>query len=102
MTGAVPKRNYQVVQGVYAKDGTKEENRWLGAAEADELPFLLNPDEGYIVFTNNEVAPPGQNPYAIGSTSSGNPRAVRISERVEDLIKKSAQKPIRVRDVQDI
>ena len=55
-TGALPQRQHNVVQGVYAKDATKKENSWIGVIEAAQLPSSINPEKGYIVNANNRVA----------------------------------------------
>mmetsp|Transcript_41337 Transcript_41337/g.54359 ORF Transcript_41337/g.54359 Transcript_41337/m.54359 type:complete len:147 (+) Transcript_41337:1365-1805(+) len=62
VTGAVPQRKHNVIQGVYAKNGWMKDNRWVGVAEVDQLPNLLNPEKGYIVNTNNLVGPASENP----------------------------------------
>ena len=102
-TGLFPKRAQNVIQGVYAKDGTRKENLWLGVLTSDDLPSLINPDQGYIVNTNNLIARGSQNPHGLSYAVSFNHRAVRISERLEELIKKASQgKKIVVRDMQEL
>ena len=63
------------------------------------MPYEINPERGYIVNTNNVVGPPSKNPYGLGYAFSMNARAVRITELLENLIKASKERPIRVTDV---
>ena len=101
--GLFPKRNHNVVQGVYAKLASKKENMWTGLLTADDLPSVLNPEKGYLVNTNNLIASYSKNEWGLSHAFSFNHRAVRISERLEDLIGKAGeQRLIKVRDIQEI
>ena len=64
------------------------------------MPFEVNPERGYIVNANNIVGPPSKNPHGIGYAFSMNTRAARITELLENLIKESGNRPIRVTDIQ--
>lgn len=55
MTGSFPIRKYKVHQGVYPKKGWLKDNQWLGLVPNEELPYLLNPKQGYIVSANNLI-----------------------------------------------
>lgn len=100
--GLFPKRNHNVVQGVYAKLASKKENMWTGLLTADDLPSVLNPKKGYLVNTNNLIASYSKNEWGLSHAFSFNHRAVRISERLEDLINKAGERLIRVSDVQQV
>lgn len=58
MTGLFPKRKYGVPHGVYPKKGWLKANQWEGFVSGNELPYVVNPKEGYIVSSNNFATSP--------------------------------------------
>ena len=98
-SGYFPKRQFNVVQGVYAKDASKKENLWTGVLTSDDLPYVVNPEKGYLVSSNNRMTSERAQ-HGISHAFSFTHRAVRISELLEDLIK--SEKPIRVREMQEV
>ena len=81
-TGVFPKRNHNVVQGVYAKLASKPENLWTGILTSDDLPYVVNPEKGYIVNTNNRIASHRMK-HGVSHNLFFSHRAVRISELLE-------------------
>ena len=75
---------------------------WTGVLQSDDLPSALNPEKGYLVSTNNVMAHYSKNKWGLSQAFSFNHRAVRISERLEELIAKSEEHLIRVRDIQEV
>lgn len=63
--------------------GWTDEYDWLGYIPFEELPFVVNPPEGYIVTANNQV-PPDDYPYLITSEWDYGFRAQRIVEMIEN------------------
>ena len=84
-TGIFPKRKHNVVQGSYTKLGSKIENQWLGIFKSSELPYVVNPDKGYLVNSNNFIASDRME-YGISHAINFNHRKVRISEMIEEVI----------------
>ena len=78
-TGVFPRRQYKVVQGVYAKDATKRENVWTGLLTSDDLPYVVNPEKGYLVNSNNRMSSE-RDEHGISHAFSFSYRASRISE----------------------
>ncbi|MFN3307892.1 MAG: penicillin acylase family protein, partial [Anaerolineales bacterium] len=62
--------------------GWTDEYEWLGTIPFEELPYTLNPPQGYIVTANNRVPPPNY-PYLITSDWDYGFRAQRIVELIE-------------------
>ncbi len=62
--------------------GWTDEYEWLGTIPFEELPYTLNPSQGYIVTANNRV-PPSNYPYLITSDWDYGFRAQRIVELIE-------------------
>ena len=84
---------------MYAKDASKKENLWTGVLNSDDLPYLVNPEKGYLVSSNNRMTSEHIK-HGISHAFSFTHRAVRISELLEGLIK--SEKPIRVKEMQEI
>ena len=97
--GVFPVRKHNVVQGVYTKLGDRVENQWQGLITSADMPYVVNPDKGYLVSCNNFVAS-ARMKYGVSHAFSLNHRKVRISELIEDLI--DAGKQINVKDLQTI
>lgn len=74
-----------MAQGVYAKLASKKENMWIGFITPEDLPYVINPDKGYIVSTNNRMGSERMN-YGVSHAFSYSHRAVRIKELIEGLI----------------
>ncbi|RCK72918.1 MAG: Penicillin amidase precursor [Anaerolineae bacterium] len=62
--------------------GWTDEYEWTGYIPFDELPYTLNPPQGYIVTANNRV-PPADYPYLITTDWDYGFRAQRIVELIE-------------------
>jgi len=63
--------------------GWTDEYEWTGYIPFDELPYTLNPAEGYIVAANNRV-PPREYPYLITVDWDYGFRAARIVNLIEN------------------
>ena len=50
-----PVRKHNVVHGAYPKKGHLIENSWKGFVPKHELPYVVNPETGYIVSANNFI-----------------------------------------------
>jgi penicillin amidase len=98
-TGVMPKRKHNVVQGVYTKRGSKIENRWEGILTSQDLPYVVNPDKGYLVNCNNFLASDRME-YGVSHAFSFNHRKIRISEMIEEVIKSG--KKVTVEDMKRI
>jgi penicillin amidase len=55
---------------------------WTGYIPYEELPYVLNPESGYIATANNRV-PPWDYPYMVSTDWSYGYRAVRIVDMIE-------------------
>lgn len=64
-------------------DGSTSANAWQGFIPFDELPVLLNPEEGYIVTANNPVVGPDY-PYHIATDWAYGYRAARIEAMLQN------------------
>lgn len=54
MLGRHPIRQTGTVkQGAYPKKGWKNRNVWEGLIPRNELPYVINPEKGYLVSGNN-------------------------------------------------
>ncbi len=62
--------------------GWTDDYEWTGYIPFDELPFVFNPAEGYIVTANNPVVD-GSYPYLITTDWNYGDRAARIVEMIE-------------------
>ena len=51
--GLNPTRN--VMETSYTKHGNRKESVWTGILKSSDLPYVVNPDKGYLVSTNNFV-----------------------------------------------
>lgn len=92
MPGNIPIRAQG--DGTIPVPGWTDEFQWRGYIPFDELPFTLNPPEGYIVTANNAVV--GEEyPYLITSTWDYGYRAQRIIELIE-----TAAGPLSLEDMQ--
>jgi penicillin amidase len=69
-------------EGLIPAPGWTDEYEWEGYIPYDELPYLYNPDKGYIVTANNPVIS-GNYPYLIGTEFDEGYRAKRITDMIE-------------------
>lgn len=71
-----------------AGDGTLPQAGWTGEAgwerflDFEELPWTLNPDDGYLATSNQPVLTPGEEPFLAVDVSLGH-RGARIAELLE-------------------
>ncbi len=80
MPGDVPIRANG--DGRFPVPGWTDEYEWTGFIPFDELPYLFNPSEGYIVTANNEV-PPRDYQYLVTTDWDYGFRANRIVTMIE-------------------
>lgn len=76
MPGDIPIRSNG--DGRLPVPGWTDEYEWTGFIPFDELPYLFNPPEGYIVTANNQV-PPRDYPYLVTTDWDYGFRASRIT-----------------------
>ena len=79
MPGSVPIRKNG--DGRLPVPGWTDDYEWTGYIPFEELPYTLNPAEGYIVTANNQVNPPGY-PYLITTDWDYGFRANRIVDMI--------------------
>ncbi|MGA2383789.1 MAG: penicillin acylase family protein [Gemmatimonadales bacterium] len=79
MTGAVPVRRSG--NGLLPTPGWTDEGKWERYLDFEELPWALNPPEGFIVTANNRVIGP-EYPYLITANWGFPYRAERIRELI--------------------
>lgn len=76
-TGHLPIRAGADGSGVL--DGSSGENFWSGRVPFDELPYSINPDQGYLASANQQPADPSY-PYYLGADWREGYRSLRINE----------------------
>lgn len=76
-TGLIPLRAGG--DGRWPVPGWTDEHNWTGTIPFDDMPFLLNPDDGFIVTANNAVVDNGY-PHLITADWAYGYRADRIAE----------------------
>jgi penicillin amidase len=81
MPGSVPIR--QNGDGTLPVPGWTDDYEWTGFIPFDELPFLFNPDSGYIVTANNQAVPRDY-PYLVTTDWDYGFRAERIVSMIEN------------------
>jgi len=69
--------------GTIPVPGWTDEYEWTGFIPFDELPYTLNPEEGYIATANNQV-PPFEYPHLITNDWDYGFRAQRIVDMIEN------------------
>ena len=67
------------------KKGNRVENQWEGLLSNKDMPYLVNPDKGYLVNCNNFVGS-DRVKYGVSHAFSMIHRKVRISELLENII----------------
>ena len=53
MTGRIPDISHKKQSSNLPLEGWKEENEWRGIVDFQDLPFVLDPAQGFIVAANN-------------------------------------------------
>jgi penicillin G amidase len=81
MPGDVPIRANG--DGTLAVPGWTDEYEWTGYIPFEELPYTVNPEEGYIVTANNQI-PPFDYPYLITKDWDYGFRAQRILDMIQN------------------
>jgi penicillin amidase len=76
LTGAHPIRASG--DGTEPVSGWNEEHEWVGLIDAEELPAVVDPAEGFVV-TANDAAPAAASPHLISNDFHGPNRANRIA-----------------------
>jgi penicillin amidase len=79
--GNIPIR--QNGDGSFPVPGWTDDYEWTGYIPFDELPFVFNPESGYIVTANNQSAPRDY-PYLVTTDWDYGFRAARIVEMIEN------------------
>ena len=83
MPGRIPIR--QNGDGLVPVPGWTGEYEWEDWIPYEQLPAVLNPEQGYIVTANNAVVDP-EYPYLIARDWNNGDRAQRITELIEEAI----------------
>lgn len=81
MPGNHPIRN-EGHSGLYPVPGWTDEYEWQGYIPFEELPYLFNPDQGYIATANNAIAG-ADYPYQLIPVNNYGYRADRIVDLIE-------------------
>jgi penicillin amidase len=77
MTGKVPVRAQG--DGTVPALGASGDQEWIGEVPFEEMPHALNPEQGFLVTTNQRIVPDGY-PHFLGNVWMNGYRARRISE----------------------
>lgn len=80
-TGEIPIRESS--DGLRPVAGWETSNDWVGIVPFDEMPFIFNPDRGYLATANQPVLVAGEEPF-IGRDGAYGYRAVRIEEMINE------------------
>jgi len=80
MPGRIPIRKNG--DGRLPVPGWTDDYEWTGYLPFEQLPYVVNPSEGFIVTANNQV-PPSSYPYLISTDWDYGYRASRIVEMIE-------------------
>ena len=80
MTGRTPIRAKG--DGRLPVPGWDGEHEWIGEVPFEHMPHALNPEQGYIVHTNNKIVPDDY-PYYLGNVWMNGSRARRIVQVLE-------------------
>ncbi|OGO63232.1 MAG: hypothetical protein A2Z45_02475 [Chloroflexi bacterium RBG_19FT_COMBO_55_16] len=87
ITGKVPIRLKG--DGRFPVPGSSGEYEWTAEVPFEKMPHALNPDQGYIVHTNNRIIP-ADYPYFLGDVWMNGYRARRITDVLESKARLSA------------
>jgi penicillin amidase len=63
-------------------DGTKSDHDWLDIVDFKDLPFVINPEKGYISNSNNRIVPENSK-HDIGAGVTNSIRNLRIDEIID-------------------
>jgi len=89
--GLIPTRQNNLIQGSYPKIGKLAANKWLGLVPKNEMPYVINPDRGYVVSANNFVSSSNVL-HGISHTFTYTGRSSRINELLWEAIKRTGGK----------
>ena len=81
--GLIPDRN--VALSSYTKIGSRPEAVWKGKLDSYDMPYVVNPDKGYLVTTNNFVGS-SRMKSGVSLQRTFPTRTIRISEMIEEMI----------------
>ncbi len=76
-TGHLPIRN--TGHGIGVLDGSDSKNKWIGRIPFDQLPYSLNPDQGYLASANQQLSDDSY-PYYTGFDWYQSLRSIRIND----------------------
>ncbi|MBT7781936.1 MAG: penicillin acylase family protein, partial [Anaerolineae bacterium] len=85
MPGRVPMRAGG--DGRYPVPGWTDENEWLGYIPFEELPYVYNPQSGYIITANNRVPPRDYEHFVTNDWAYG-----YRAQRIEDMLLEAPHK----------
>jgi len=80
-------------------DGTTSKHDWKGYVPFEEMPFLFNPEKGYISNGNNKAVDDSY-PYYISRYWADPSRAQQIEKRIDTII--NSKRKVEVVDMMDI
>jgi penicillin amidase len=83
MPGVIPIRSDSADHGARPVSGSDGSGEWTGRIPFDELPWALDPEDGWIVAANNAVTDDAY-PYFIGAEFDPGYRAERIIDLIND------------------
>ncbi len=69
-------------QGQVPAPGWTGEHEWIGEVPFEEMPHALNPRAGYVLHSNNRIAPDDY-PYYLGNAWMNGYRACRLAEMID-------------------
>jgi penicillin amidase len=80
----------------WPRDGSWSRAGWAGRLPAEYKPQLDNPDSGYIVVANQQIVDPTGPAWEVFQFMGARPwRALRIDERLVELIEAGPRRPCR-------
>ena len=82
----VPSADNLGADGRWPRPGWDSSYDWRGLYENEQIPSTVNPDDGIIVSTNNDLAPADVGPYLGTAFDHGN-RAKQMRERIVEFAK---------------
>lgn len=88
--GNIPLRS-SVATGAYPKVGKLAQNKWKGLIPHDEMPYVINPDRGYVVSANNFMTSDNVT-HGIGHTFTYTGRSTRIYELIDEALERTGNK----------
>lgn len=76
------RRNWYPHIGMNVIDGSTTKHDWEGITDIKNLPFVINPEKGYVVAANNRIVPDNSK-FDFGAESISTSRGLRIRELIE-------------------